>query len=60
LLGQCSAFVSLIDARGDIYVGVCNPRLGLVCLLVVEMGGEELVPSVIFAIFEFGECSRGD
>ena len=24
------------------------------------MLGEELVPSVIFGIFEFGECSRGD
>ena len=59
-MGQCSAFVSLIDARGDICVGVCNRRLGLVCLFVVEMLGEELVPSVIFGIFEFGECSRGD
>ena len=46
-------FKKLIDARGDISVGVCNPGLSLLGLLVAEMWGDELVPSVICGIFEF-------
>jgi hypothetical protein len=36
-------FVCLIDGRGDIYVGVCNPGSSLFCPLVVEMRGEGFV-----------------
>ena len=49
--------MSLIGARGKICVGVCDPRLGFLCLWVGEMRGEEFVLSVIFEIFEFG-CGR--
>ena len=35
--------MSLINARGDMSVGGCNPRLILFCLLVGEMRGEEFV-----------------
>ena len=52
--------MSLIGARGKICVGVCDPRLGFLCLWVAEMRGEEFVLSVIFEIFEFGECSKGN
>ena len=60
MLEQWSAFVSLIDARLDISVGVCSPDWRLFCLLVGEILGEEFVLSVIFEIFEFGECSKGN
>ena len=52
--------MGLIDARGDIFVGVCDPRLGLLCLLVVEMGFEELVFREIFEIFECWRCRDGN
>ena len=55
-----NGFVGLIDDRGDICVGVCNPRLVLLCRLVVEMGVEELVLSVIFEIFECWRCRDGN
>ena len=52
--------MSLIDAGGDMCVGGCDPHLSLLCLWVAEMRGEEFVLSVIFEIFEFGECSKGN
>ena len=52
--------MSLINARGDMLVGVCNPRLGLFCLLVGEIRGEEFVLSVIFEIFECWRCRDGN
>ena len=52
--------MSLIGARGKICVGVCSPDWRLFCLLVGEILGEEFVLSVIFEIFEFGECSKGN
>jgi len=43
--------VGLIDARGNIYVGVCTPGLSLCCLLDGETRGEEVVLSTCPAIF---------
>ena len=56
----CDGFVRLIDARGDILVGVCDWSAGLFSLLVGEIGGEGLVLRVICGIFEFGECRGGN
>jgi hypothetical protein len=45
--------VTLIDVTGDPSVDVCMIGLTMVGV-VVEIGGEEISPSVICAIFEFG------
>jgi hypothetical protein len=52
--------LSLIDAGGDIYVGVCNRGKSLFCLLVGEMRDEELVLSAICAFFECWRCGDGN
>jgi len=55
-----NASVRLIDARGYIYVGVCNPRLRLWGLLVGEMRGEWVVLSMAGGIFQFGRSGFGN
>ena len=55
-------FVTFIDARKDLSVGVCNICLTLLCLVVGQICGEEFPPqcNLRFFFFEFGGCRTGN
>jgi len=52
--------VTLIDVRDDLSVSVCMVGLTMVGVVVVGVGGEEISPSVICEIFEFGGGKTGN
>ena len=46
--------MSLIDVRGDISAGVCDPGLRLFCLLGVEMRSEKALSVKLRDFLSFG------